>query len=162
MLTFEKQTFKFLRDKVYPGWNDLVAKGASLDKTQEEMNKKMARLQKKVSQTLARLNLGSLSDDSSDVEGGKDGKSDIKESEKTDSNIDELSKEESSTSKRLKEENGSKETGSKKSKSKSSRLKSRSKLTVMNSKSVSKNIISPKSGVLSSNDSHSHAAMSNT
>lgn len=38
MMTFEKATFKFLKDKVYPGWNDLVSKSNAFDKNTEEIS----------------------------------------------------------------------------------------------------------------------------
>ncbi len=48
LMTFDKQTFNFLKDKVYQEWTSVVQKGKDKDDIIEAMQKKHDRLKKKL------------------------------------------------------------------------------------------------------------------
>ena len=118
MMTFDKQTFNLLKDKVSNEWHSVVSKNklsqgliASLEKTQ-------ARLTKKLDQCLDQLDLGSmsqlssLSDDLGEGEGeGEDEK--VKDSKASEASYKAPSKKKSKDSKSRQSKSRSKNTGDK-------------------------------------------------
>ena len=134
MMTFDKRTFNFLKDKVYKEWSTQMARGKEQEETLQVIKERNLRVTKKLNQTLLRLNLGSLSVLSSSEDEGEDkpSESDVGSSQQQDD------------SKQSDVESGvgltTDRKTSKKSKSKSKASKSRSKATMLNSKSMSKNI----------------------